>query len=87
MIVSLVWPSEISHPHLTEITCSTDHAKIRPPRLGLHFYCTLRIIFSEQLILLIRIMSTGLGDIFPNLECETTVGKLKLHDYWGEGYA
>ena len=32
-------------------------------------------------------MSTGikLGEILRNYECETTVGKLKLHDYWGEG--
>jgi len=31
-------------------------------------------------------MSLRLGAAFPNFECETTQGRLKLHDYFGEGW-
>jgi hypothetical protein len=29
-------------------------------------------------------MPLNLGDTFPNPECDTTVGKIKLHDYFGD---
>lgn len=30
-------------------------------------------------------MPLNLGDVFPNLEVDTSEGKLSLHDYWGDG--
>ncbi len=32
-------------------------------------------------------MPLNLGDTFPNLDVDTSEGKLKIYDYFGDGYA
>lgn len=44
---------------------------------------TLFALFQKRNL---RKMGINLGETFPNLECDTTSGKLKLHEYWGDGW-
>lgn len=31
-------------------------------------------------------MGINLGDVFPNFECDTTAGKIKIHDFFGDSW-
>ncbi len=44
-----------------------------------------RCAHSDKLVTAIKMPGILLGDVFPNFEADTTKGKIKFHDFLGDG--